>query len=349
MKKKMSFLLTAVMLIAVLSGCSGGSAPSGDTPSSGSQAAEQEPAGQESITLVLGATCPVSEENQLWQWAEKYKSLLAEATNGRIILDCHYAGELGGERDLFEGVQLGTVDMCIISNGPVGNFVSDTLAFDFPFLFRDYDHVMKVFEGEIGDRLLKVVEEKTDVVMLDWAANGFRQTTNSKHPIAHPSDFSDIKLRTMENPIHIEAFRAMGANAGPMSNGELYTVLQQGTFDGMESPLTYIIPSKFYEVQKYLSVTNHFYAPSVIPMNKARFDSLSAEDQQLMLDLAHEATLYQYDWLSGKDAELIEKAPTEYNMEVTICDMEEFREATQSVYDNHPEYAEILAEIEAVQ
>ena len=219
MKKRMATLLTAAMTLTLLAGCGG-------TPANQPQDTDEGKAPvTETTTFVLGNAAPLSEDNQLYQWCEEFKRLVSEATGGQIVIENHYASELGGERDLFEGVQLGTVDICIIANGPVGNFVPDVLAFDFPFLFRDFDHVTKAFEGEIGDRLSASIEEKANVVMLDWAINGFRQLTNSVHPVEHPSDLKGMKVRTMENQIHMESFAAMGADPTPMSGSELYTAL----------------------------------------------------------------------------------------------------------------------------
>lgn len=343
MKKKLAALLAIAMMLAMLAGCGG------KTSTDGADAAADDGASAETITFVLGNSAPLSEDNQLYQWCEEFKRLVSEATDGQIVIENHYASELGAERDLFEGVQLGTVDLCIISSGPVGNFVPDVLAFDFPFLFRDYDHVTKVFEGEIGDRLSASIEEQAGVVMLDWAINGFRQLVNSVRPVEHPSDMEGMKIRTMENEIHMETFSALGADPTPMNTSELYTALQQGIVDGMESPLTYIIPSKFYEVQDYLSMTYHLYSPSVVAMNKAKFDALTPEQQEILYTCAEQATDYQTEFCRTMDEKLSDEAANEHGMEVTWTDMEEFRAATQVVYDNHPEYADILAEISAVE
>lgn len=348
MKKKIALFLAIAMALTLLAGCGSSqtSAPSGTTAA---QPSATDNKGGEPVTFIMGTACPVSEDNQLYQWCEKFKALVEEATDGQIIIENHHANELGGERDLFEGVQLGTVDLCMISNGPVGNFVPEVMAFDFPFLFTDFDHVSAVFEGEIGDRLKAKIEETADVVMLDWAINGFRQLNNSKRPVVHPSDLKGMKVRTMENTIHMETFAAMGADPTPMNGSELYTALQQGTVDAMESPLTYIIPSKFYEVTSYLSITNHFYAPSVITMNKDKFNGLSAEQQAILLDCAEQASAYQKEFCLKMDSKLAEEAATLHGMEVVTTNIDEFREATKSVYDNHPEYADILAEIQALQ
>lgn len=318
-------------------------------PQAGEEA--KEPDASAETTLILANAAPVSEINHMYQYCLKFKELVEEKSDGRIGIEIHPNGELGGERDLVEGVQLGTVDMCFVASAPLGNFVPDTMAFDFPFLFRDFDHVKKVMGGGIGDDIAAQIESKAGVKFLSWGVNGFRHFCNNVKPVKSPEDMKGMKIRTMENKIHMETFSALGTDPTPMGTGELYTALQQGTVDGMEGPLTWILPSKYNEVQKYLSLTGHFYAPSAALMNQKKFDSLPEADRKLIEECAKEAESYQLQFCIDIDKKMADEA-AEAGMEVipqSELDMEAFYQSVQSVYDAHPEYKEILDKIKNVK
>ena len=209
-------------------------------------------------------------------------------TDGRYKVQTFYSSALGAERESVEGVQLGTLDLTLTSTGPLPNFVPDVAILDIPFLFRDYAHARAVLDGPIGQELLTKFQAK-GMVGLAWAENGFRHMTNSKRPVNVPDDLRGLKMRTMENPIHIEAYRQFGILPTPMAFTEVFTALQQGTVDGQENPLSVIEAAKLDQVQKYLTLTGHVYSPAVFLMNKARWDSLSDADKQAFLDAAKEA------------------------------------------------------------
>ncbi len=209
-------------------------------------------------------------------------------TNGRYKVQTFYSSALGAERESVEGVQLGTLDLTLTSTGPLPNFVPDVAILDIPFLFRDYAHARAVLDGPIGQELLTKFPAK-GMVGLAWAENGFRHMTNSKRPVNVPEDLRGLKMRTMENPIHIEAYRQFGILPTPMAFTEVFTALQQGTVDGQENPLSVITAAKLDQVQKYLSLTGHVYSPAIFLMNKAQWDKLSQADKQAFLDAATEA------------------------------------------------------------
>jgi tripartite ATP-independent transporter DctP family solute receptor len=209
-------------------------------------------------------------------------------TNGRYKIQTFYAGALGAARESVEGVQLGTLDLTLTSTGPLPNFVPDVAILDIPFLFRDYAHARAVLDGPIGQDLLQKFPPK-GIVALAWAENGFRHMTNSKRPVNVPDDLKGLKMRTMENPIHIQAYKQFGILPTPMAFTEVFTALQQGTVDGQENPLSVITAAKLDQVQKNLSLTGHVYSPAVILMNKGQWDKLSAADRQAFLDAAREA------------------------------------------------------------
>jgi tripartite ATP-independent transporter DctP family solute receptor len=208
-------------------------------------------------------------------------------TNGRYKVQPFYSGSLGAERESVEAVQLGTLDLTFTSTGPVPNFVPEVAILDIPFLFRDYNHARSTLDGPIGQDLLQKFPAK-GIVALAWGENGFRHMTNSKRAVNSPDDLKGLKMRTMENPVHIQAYKQFGIIPTPMAFTEVFTALQQGTVDGQENPLSVITSAKFDQVQKYLSLTGHVYSPALFLMNKAAWDKLSPADKQAFLDAAKE-------------------------------------------------------------
>jgi len=209
-------------------------------------------------------------------------------TNGRYKVQNFYSGALGAERESIEALQIGTLDLTMTSTGPVPNFVPEVAILDIPFLFRDYAQARAVLDGPIGQEMLAKFPSK-GLVALAWGENGFRHMTNSKHQVVVPADLKGLKMRTMENPVHIQAYKAFGIIPTPMAFTEVFTALQQGTVDGQENPLSVITSAKLDQVQKYLTLTGHVYSPALILMSKAQWDKLSAADRQAFLDAAKEA------------------------------------------------------------
>ncbi len=210
-------------------------------------------------------------------------------TAGRYKVQNFYSGSLGGERESIEAVQLGTQELTLTSTGPIPNFVPEAKILDIPFLFRDKAHAHTVLDGPIGDEMLKQFDSK-GFKALAWAENGVRHMTNNKRAVNSPDDLKGLKMRTMENPIHIAAYKGFGIVPTPMAFPEVFTALQQGTVDGQENPLSVIMAGKFDQVQKYLTLTGHVYSPAVWLMNKAVYDKLSAADKQAFIEAAKEGT-----------------------------------------------------------
>lgn len=210
--------------------------------------------------------------------AQAFIDTLTELSGGTFTGEQAPAGQLGGERDMIEGLQIGSIDLVITSTGPLGNFVPEVLALDLPFLFRDYDHARTTLDGEIGQELLAAIGG-ANLVGLAWSENGFRHVTNSQRPITSPEDMDGLKLRTMENAVHMAAFEGMGAAPTPMAFPEVFGALQQGVVDGQENPITVITASRFWEVQGYVTLTGHVYSPAVVLASPILFDSLTEEQQ----------------------------------------------------------------------
>jgi tripartite ATP-independent transporter DctP family solute receptor len=170
----------------------------------------------------------------------------------------------------------------------VPNFVPEVSILDIPFLMRDYPHARSVLDGPIGQDMLGKFPAK-GIQALAWGENGFRHMTNSKRPVNAPDDLKGLKMRTMENPVHIQAYKQFGIIPTPMAFTEVFTALQQGTVDGQENPLSVISAAKFEQVQKYMTLTGHVYSPALILMSKAQWDKLSAADKTAFSAAAKEA------------------------------------------------------------
>jgi len=262
--------------------------------------------------------------------AKKFAELVAQRTGNKVKVDVYPATQLGNERDMIEGLQLGTVDFVVTSTGPVGGFVPKMFVVDLPFLFRDREHAYKVLDGPIGDGLLDAFSAK-DIKGLAFWENGFRQITNSVRPIEKPEDLKGIKIRTMENKIHLAAFRAFGASPTPMAWGEVYTALQQGTIDAEENPIAIIYTSKLFEVQKYLALTGHFYSPALLLMSMKAYNSLPEDTRKIVLDAAVECGTFERNLLRDDEAKQLEELKSK-GMQVTTPDKTPFQDAAAPVY-----------------
>ena len=254
-------------------------------------------------------------------------------TNGRYKIQNFYAGALGAERESIEGVQLGTLDLTMTSTGPVPNFVPEVAILDIPFLFRDYAHARAVLDGPIGQDLLTKFDAK-GIKALAWGENGFRHMTNNKHPVNTPDDLKGLKMRTMENPIHIEAYRQFGILPTPMAFTEVFTALQQGTVDGQENPLSVITAAKLEQVQKYLSLTGHVYSPALILMSKAQWDKLSAADKQAFAEAAKEAIKANRARIDDDERRAVGDLRSKGMAVVDTLDKTKFQAALSPVYND---------------
>ena len=252
----------------------------------------------------------------LTAFAEEIKS----KTNGRIEVRLHPGGALGGDREVLEGVQLGTIDLTVSSTSVIANFVPDLQILDIPFLFRDFDHAQAVLDGPVGQEMLAKFKDR-GFQGLAFGGIGFRQLTNSRRPVTGPDDVKGMKIRTQENQIHLMVWRALGALPTPMALPEVFTALQQGVVDGQENPIGAIINNKFGQVQKHITVTNHAFTPLGMVMSPRAFAALSAEDQTLFVEASRRAMALckeevakvektGLDTLRGMGLEVVEKVDT---------------------------------------
>ena len=254
-----------------------------------------------------------------------------KGTQGRYKCQQFPSSALGGEREQIEAVQIGTQDLVNTSTGPVGNFVPEVKIVDIPFLFRDYDHARKVMDGPIGQDILAKFPSK-GIIALGWTENGFRHMTNSKRDIVKPSDAAGLKMRTMENKVHMDGYKTFGILPTPMAFPELFGALQQGTVDGQENPIPVILSSKFAQVQKHLSLTGHVYSPALLLLSPRVWAKLSDADKKVFTEAAKKAGAAQRKKVNDDENTGIAQLEKD-GMKVTkVVDGNAFREALKPAY-----------------
>jgi tripartite ATP-independent transporter DctP family solute receptor len=259
---------------------------------------------------------------------------IEKGTQGRYKCQQFPSSALGGEREMIEAVQLGTQDLVNTSTGPLGNFVPEVKIVDIPFLFRDYDHARKVMDGPIGQDILKAMQAK-GLIGLAWTENGFRHMTNSKRAIVKPEDTAGLKMRTMENKVHMDGYKAFGIQPTPMAFPEVFGALQQGTVDGQENPIPVILASKFSQVQKHLSLTGHVYSPALYLTSPRVMNKLSDADKKAFYEAAKKATVAQRKKVNEDEANGIAQLEKEGMSVVRKVDGQAFRDALRPVFASY--------------
>lgn len=322
-------LTLAFITVLILVACGRPDPNSGSTSDSGSSDGDS--------TYKIRLPHLVSEEQSSHVAALDFKEKLEKESDGQIEVEIYPNGSLfGSDREAIEAVQLGNVEMTIPAVAPLASFNDHFMVFDLPFLFNDNEAAYRALDGEVGDILMKELEEK-NLKGLAFGENGFRHMSNNKGPVTQPSDLKGLKFRTLENPLHTDTFKAFGANASPFAFGELYTALQQGTYDAMESPISLYYLNKFYEVQSDLTLTGHVYAATILLMNNDFYNSLPENLQEIVTNAAEEYSTEQRKIAQQQDKEFMD---TLKDLGMKIHEMEPeqrelFRKATESVYEKY--------------
>lgn len=278
----------------------------------------------------------LSETSHYGVAAAKWQEEVEANTDGRFVFRHFPNSGLGGEREVVEGVQIGTVEATIVSSGTLSNFVPEAGVADIPFLFRNLEHARNVMDGEVGQEILAKFDD-VGLVALAWGEQGFRHITNNRGPIDEPGDMAGLKLRTMENPVHITAFETLGAAPTPMAWPEVIGALQQGTIDGQENPLSVITSANLAEVQRHLTLSGHVYSPAMLLVSRQLWDGMSEEDQQVFSDAAAEAVIAMRAFVDDVEQRGVDQL-REAGMEVGELSDEQkavFQEALASAYEQY--------------
>ena len=274
---------------------------------------------------------------------------LETATNGRISVQMFPSMQLGGEKEMIEQAQVGALQIARISLGPMGSVVPELNAFNLPFVFRDPDHMKKVVLGPIGDEMLKKLSDHptAGLIGLAWMSGGTRNVYNSKKPIKTMEDFKGLKIRMMGNPIFVDTMNAMGGNGVAMGYDQLINALQTGVVDGAENNEPSYSSGQHYRYAKYYSMTQHLIIPEILVFSKRTWQTLSKEDQDLIMKAAKESQTEQ--WALWAEFEKKSIADMKANgVEIIPVDNKAMAEAVKKVvYEKHAK--PLQAFIERVQ
>jgi len=281
--------------------------------------------------------------------ATKFAELVAAKSGGKMKVTVYPGGTLGGDAANVSALQGGTIDFVALNSGILGQQVKDFEVYDFPFMFASSQEADAVVDGPFGQKLHAKLADK-GIVGLSYYELGFRNITNGKRPINKVEDLAGLKLRVIPNAINVDWVKAVGANPTPMAFPEVYAGLEQGAIDGQENPFSVILANKFYEVQKYLAVTNHQYNPQSLIMSKKVWDTLAADQKKIIQDAATEAAKYERqvnrELAAGQLAEL-KKAGMQVT-EFSAAEQAKLREKFKPVVEKHgAAIAATLAELQA--
>ena len=236
----------------------------------------------------------------------KFAELAGKYTNSNVQIKTFSSATLGSDEKQLQAVQAGTQEFYIGTLAPFSTRVKEVQVWDLPFMFANTKEVYAVLDGASSKKIFKMIEP-TGVVGLMWTGMGFRNLSNSKHAVTKLEDIAGLKIRVMANPVALETWKTLGANAVPMAFSEVFTALEIKAIDGQENPLVHMYANKMQEVQKFISLTNHVYTPVALVVSKKFWDGLSDADKQGVQKAANEAAIVQRQLLDAGDKEVIGK------------------------------------------
>lgn len=293
MKRRCFALILAALMAVTLVGCGDSSADDGR------------------INIKIGLV--VSENAPISQALMRMKEEIEEKSDGRFYVQLYFGGQLGSEQDMLELTRVGDIEMATSAHLNMSGTIGELAALESYFMFDDYDHAFRFMDSPGGQAMLDAYQQM-DLQGMGFFPTGFRQFTNSKRPIETIEDLKGLKIRGY-SPIQIAAWEALGTNLTAVNYNELFTAMQQSLVDGQESAMSSIFEQKFYEVQDYISLTSHIISSDILVCNQAWFDSLNAEDQELITEAVGNAVQYHRETLTTQEDSYIQ-AFEEYGCKV---------------------------------
>ena len=264
---------------------------------------------QQDITINFNHTDGPTGEAAIF--AEQFKQLVGERSNGRITVETFHSGELGAEKDMYDSLQLGTIEMGRTGSLIISAVAPEYGALEMPYVFRSQEHLRNVLNGPIGQEMHQKFLEAKGIRVVAIVNRGPRHLTTTDREVRTPDDLGGLKLRVPEIPVYVEAWRALGASPTPMAFPEVFTGLQQGAIDGQENPLGTILGNSFYDVQKYLILTAHVRGNGWMVASEQFWQGLDAEDQQLLQQAATDAATFADGKVAEQEVELVGKLQEE--------------------------------------
>lgn len=319
---KLLVVLLAMVMTLALAACSNKETPS-------------ETGSNETVYTLSWAHSSSANGDRLPDASMEIIAEIEKASNGRLVFQHYPASQMGAERETLEGVVLGTVDLAVISTGPIASFFPEIEVSAIPYLISDREIGWAVYDGEFGKMLGKKSEEAAGWKWLGWAENGLRMFSNNKHEIKSPADMSGMKIRTMENEVHMAIVKALGASASPIAASELYTALQQGTVNGQENGIALTYGLGFYEELDYITYLPHIYDPYIVAMNMDKWNSLPADLQELLQQYIDKFCQLEREYnLRDDEAYLQKMIDTGIQVyEPTDAEIQQFIDATAGIVD----------------
>jgi len=251
------------------------------------------------MTIKLGVvTKPGSAQNIV---AEKFKELIEQRSKGDIEVKIFHSGSIGSETEILQQIQMGAVQIGVITSGPFDTFDPIVSVIEYPFMFKDNEQADRILDGPLGNEILKSLES-SGFKGLCFSENGFRNLSNNKVPVKNPDDIKGLKIRVMSSVLHNAIWKTLGANPTPMP-WPIYTELEQGVIDGQENPLWVMEVYKFYEIQKYMTLTRHVYSPHIDVAALNWWQTLKPEQQEMIQKAMYDAALFQRNDNRSKDAD----------------------------------------------
>lgn len=286
-------------------------------------------------TFQLGHVNTSADDDQYQYYAVTFANKLDELSGGSIGIDIVTDSVLGGERDMFEGMQMGTIDMALITNFSLGSFDPEWQVFDLPYMFMDREEAYSVLDDEEITGPMQENLYNMGVKSLGFGDGGFRHVICNGKPINSAEDLSGMKIRLPETAIYVDAFKAMGANPTTLAFSETFTAVQQGTVDGLELPISSIHSTGYADICEYMSLTGHFYSPFQIQIAASVWDTLSEEEQGWMLEAAKTATDAEREFVQDKEQEFIDEMAANGLTVNEVEDKESLATAASAIYDTY--------------
>lgn len=278
----------------------------------------------------------VSKEHPMGNGLAKMGACTLQKSGGKMKIQPFWDGALGNDLTATQQVRTGSLEMVLTSTAPVTSIVPALGVFDLPFLFNNAQEADTVFDGKVGEYFSAKLPA-IGAVNLAWWENGFRHTTNSRRPITKLEDFEGVKMRVMQNNIFLDTFKTLGSNAVPMAFSEVYSALETKTVDGQENPFMNIENMKFYEVQKYLTLTKHAYSPTLVLFSKKIWDTLSPDEQKVLKDCALEGRADQRKANRAAEEKSVANLRSKGMQvnEISPAEMARIREKSKVIYERH--------------